>query len=115
MPRPTGTLVPTGASTDEDGPLARLRFFCLVSAVGSRIANNAFTLDLGWNYTENVASEDRDEVEDVAYFGQDYVWDYFEKVTDRDNNQIAWKIFASYVHRVRRYADLTTIGIQPPG
>jgi hypothetical protein len=89
----------------------------LVSVVGSLVSADAFTIDVGWNWTENVTGEERGlEAGDIVadYNGQDYVWDLLAPYTDRDGNRIAWKVRGSYVHRVRKYGDLSALGIEPP-
>lgn len=87
---------------------------CLVHIIGSQISDQAFHLDIGWNWQQNVSSETRGEVTGVSYNGQDYVWDVLVPYTDRTGNRIGRKIEATFVHRVRKYSDLSAIGIVPP-
>ena len=87
---------------------------CLVHASGTLISKEAFHVDIGWNWAQNVSGETRGEVDDVAYNGQDFVWDRTWPHTERAFSALAWKIIASYVHRVREYSDLSAIGVQPP-
>lgn len=87
---------------------------CLVHVIGSLISEQAFHLDFGWNWTQNVSSETRGDVTGVSYNGQDYVWDALVPYTDRDGARIAWKIATTYVHRVRKYSDLSGMGVVPP-
>lgn len=87
---------------------------CLVQAVGSLISNEAFHVDIGWNWAPNVSSENRGTVTGVNRNGQDYVWDFLVPFTDRSNVRLGWQIKHTYVHRVRQYSDLSAIGVQPP-
>lgn len=87
----------------------------LVSAVGSRISDQSFLLDFGWNWTPNVSGETRDGVTGVNYNGQDYVWDGLAPTLGPDVEPvIAWSIISTYVHRVRIYGDLASLGVEPP-
>lgn len=86
----------------------------IVQCNGRLISENAFTIDIGWNWTPNVVDEIRDEVENVSYDGHDFVWDWTEPFTDRNGNQLGMKTRATYVNRVRPRGDLSAVGIIPP-
>ncbi|HMP07419.1 MAG TPA: hypothetical protein PJ982_13795 [Lacipirellulaceae bacterium] len=87
----------------------------LTHVIGSLISNDAFLLDFGWNWMPNVVDETRDGVEDVSYNGQDLVWDGLAPAFGPEEDPpIAWAVVSTYVHRVRPYADLSAVGVQPP-
>jgi len=87
---------------------------CLVSAVGSLVSNEAFHLDFGWSWIQNVSDETRDQVTGVDYNGHDHVWDFRQGFIDRDIVGVVQEVVATYVHRIRPYSDLSAIGVQPP-
>ena len=87
---------------------------CLVHAIGSLASDRAFTLDFGWNWTQNVTGETRGAVTGISYNGHDHVWDMRQDVVDRDLLAIIPEIVAVYVHRVREYSDLSATGVEPP-
>lgn len=86
----------------------------LVQVAGNQVDDLTMQLQLGWAWKPNVTGEARGDVEDIEYNGHDYTWDLHEPVVDRDENVLAMKPVATYVHRVHPYADITAIGILPP-
>lgn len=86
----------------------------IVSAHGQLISANAFQIDIGWNWAQNVSGETRDGVSGIAYDGQDFVWEWTKPLVDRSNNQLGLQVAAVYVNRVRPRGDISVIGIVPP-
>lgn len=86
----------------------------IVQCNGRLISEEAFSIDISWNWAQNVSNETRDAVENVSYQGQDFVWDWTEPFADRNGNQLGLRTRATYVNRVRPRGDLSAIGIIPP-
>lgn len=86
----------------------------IVHAHGQSVSANAFNIDIGWGWAQNVSGETRDGITGIAYDGHDFVWEWTKPLVDRSNNQLGLQVAAVYVNRVRPRGDLTAIGISPP-
>jgi hypothetical protein len=82
--------------------------------IGSQTNDDLFHIDIGWNWTKNVADESRGTITGIDYDGQDYVWEYAKVAVDTLAAMTGAALKAVYVNQVRPRADLSVIGILPP-
>ncbi len=103
--------VNSAALTSGTYPIGTIFLYSIQGQLGTK---DEFLLELAWSYKANVTGETRGAITGIDYNGHDYVWEKPKCVANRANGALFGTPEIVVVNRVHPYADLSTLGIQPP-
>lgn len=87
----------------------------LVLVTVQQLDDDSALVKVGWNHKENVTNDSRGSITGITYNGHHYVWETHRPIPNRDGGVLVLEPQYVYVNEVWPTADITAIGVSPPG